>query len=239
MGLAVRGACYSLRPMPTFCRLAGLALCSVVVVTQSIGAQDRRLVRNPGTAERRFALVVGNDAYVTTPLKNAVADARAVAQVLKEELGFSVELVTDARLEMFETSVDRFIRQLQPGDLSVFYYAGHGVEINGENFLLPVEFTAPEQQVQVKRRSVSALEILERMGERGARIRIVILDACRDNPFRAARSGSGGLHARQSSSNTSTLSTTKKCAGSRPAETGSRTPVTESRSHFERPAETL
>jgi caspase domain-containing protein/von Hippel-Lindau disease tumor suppressor protein len=164
-----------------------------MVLVSGLDAQDRRLTRNNGMSERRFALVVGNDAYSTTPLRNAVADARAIAQVLRDDLGFTVTLVIDARLETFDARLDQFMRQLQPGDVALFYYSGHGVEIDGENYLLPVDFTMPEQQVQVKRRSVSALEVLERMGDRGARIRLVILDACRDNPFRGVRSGAGGL----------------------------------------------
>jgi uncharacterized caspase-like protein len=167
-------------------------VATLLFVGGALTAQDRRLVRT-GTAERRFALVVGNDAYTTTPLRNAVADARAMARVLQDELGFAVDLITDARLDAFEARLDQFMRQLLPGDIALFYYSGHGVEIAGENYLLPVDFTMPDQQVQVKRRSVSALEVLERMGERGVRVRLVILDACRDNPFRGTRSGASGL----------------------------------------------
>jgi len=170
------------------CRLLLLVVC-VGAVSH---AQDRRLPPAAG-AQRRVALVVGNDAYSSSPLKNAVADARAISAVLQSELGFAVDLVTDARLETFEARLDRFIGQLQAGDVSLFYYSGHAVEIAGENYLLPTDFVTPPQQAQVKRRSVSAQEIVERMAERGVRIQLVILDACRDNPFRGARTGSGGL----------------------------------------------
>jgi hypothetical protein len=172
------------------------AFCFAIILSSlpaSAATQERRIT--PVSGERRLALVVGNDAYAASPLRNAVADARAVARLLEDELGFGVTLVTDAQQEVFEDRIDRFIGELRAGDVGLFFYAGHGLEIGGQNYLLPVDFVSPEQAVQVKRRAVNAEEVLERMGERGAQVRLVILDACRDNPYRGTRSSSAGLRA--------------------------------------------
>lgn len=169
--------------------LAGILLGTVTVVAQS----DRRLARSAaGESGRRVAFVVGNNRYPESPLKNAVADAAAMASVLEGELGFHVTRVTDAGLDVLETALDRFVNSVNPGDLALFYYAGHAYEIKGENYLLPVDFRA-DQEAQVKRRALSAAEVEERLAERGARVRLMILDACRNNPYGANRSGAGGM----------------------------------------------
>jgi len=174
---------------------ATLALAMVLLSCGVAAAQDRKLVPTaPEAAGRRVALVVGNNAYPkTSALHNAVADAVAIGQALGG-LGFGVDLVRDATQEAFERAVDRFVNNVQAGDVALFYYSGHGLEVRGENYLVPVDFAA-QDEVQVKRRAVAAGEIEERLQARGARVRILVLDACRDNPYRAVRSGAGGLAA--------------------------------------------
>lgn len=174
---------------------APLASTLIMLCVAGSAAQDRKLVpAAPEAAGRRVALVVGNDGYSgTSALHNAVADAVAIEQALRG-LGFAVNVVRDATQEAFERAVDRFVNNVQPGDVALFYYSGHGLEVRGENYLVPVDFAA-QDEVQVKRRAVAAAEIEERLQARGARVRILVLDACRDNPFRAVRSTSGGLGA--------------------------------------------
>jgi hypothetical protein len=141
--------------------------------------------------ERRVALVVGNNAYPQMPLQNAVNDARAVDRALTAA-GFATELVLDATLRQFDVAVERFLTRLQPGDVAMFYYSGHGIQVASENYLIPVDFKAREE-VDAKYDSVPAGRIVDRMSASGARLNIVVLDACRNNPFRSTRSGTRGL----------------------------------------------
>ena len=154
-------------------------------------------------AARRLALVIGNAAYAepAARLSYPVNNARAMTAML-EELGFTVTVETDAdSLATMERAADRFIGQVRSGDVALFYYSGHGIELGGENYLAPVDFSDYDV-TQARRRSLAALEVQERMAEAGARVRLLILDAQWDNPFaavkcpcggRAAMEGRGGL----------------------------------------------
>src|SRR5215207_7630463 len=97
------------------------------------------VLAQPALAERRLALVVGNDSYdEVTGLRKAVSDAHAMADALKP-LGFEVEIVDNASRSAMSRGLVDFERRLQPGDTALFYFAGHGVEIRGENYLLPTD----------------------------------------------------------------------------------------------------
>ena len=150
-------------------------------------------------AARRLALVIGNAAYAepAARLSYPVNDARAMTAML-EELGFTVTVETDADILAMERAADRFIGQVRSGDVALFYYSGHGIEVGGENYLAPVDFLSDYDVTQARRRSLAALEVQERMAEAGARVRLVILDACRDNPFERTKTLTrGGLTAMQ------------------------------------------
>lgn len=164
---------------------------SVVALSLAAAAfpQDRRVPL--ATSPQQVALVVGNDAYPTMPLRNAVNDARAVAAALRD-VGYRVDLVLDADLPVLERAVTSYVSRLRPGDVGLFYYAGHGIQVEGVNYLLPVSFSARDE-VDAKFQSYSADRLHERMAATGARLNILILDACRDNPFRITRSAGGGL----------------------------------------------
>lgn len=141
---------------------------------------------------RRLALVIGNDAYRQgNQLKNAVNDARAMRDALRES-GFAVELIENATRESLETAVEQFIGKLQRGDVALFYYSGHAVQIRGENYLVPVNIDATTE-VQMRTRSLSATEVLEQMESARTDLQIMILDACRNNPFGRGRGSSLGL----------------------------------------------
>jgi uncharacterized caspase-like protein len=153
-----------------------------------------RDLRYEATAGRKIALLAGNEAYAKWPLRNPVNDARAMQQVLGE-LGFQTEVVLNTGLRGLEKSVDAFVARIQPGDIALFYYAGHGIQLDGENYLVPVDFDAKDE-ADAKYVSYSASRLQERMDRAGARLSLLVLDACRNNPFRAgSRSvgGSGGL----------------------------------------------
>ena len=167
-----------------------LLLLAVSVLAQ---AQDRRVV--PAGPSRRLALVIGNDAYPWKRLVNSVNDAQALARLLPQ-VGFragDVTLVTNATLKQMQRAAREFAEKLRPDDLALVYYSGHGVEFRGENYLIPVDFPANASDIEVRDEAYSAQQLLRSLEETQARVRLVILDACRDNPLRSTRSGAGGL----------------------------------------------
>ena len=166
------------------------ALALLLLLAPIAIAQPRRIVPL-SEGGKRWALVVGNDAYTGAhPLRNAVNDARGMAAVLKEA-NFGVKVVENGTRESLDRGVTEFVSQLRPGDVALFFYSGHGMQINGENYLIPVDLAA-QDEAQVRYRSVNAGEILERMEAHGAALNVIVLDACRDNPFRGMRSAAGG-----------------------------------------------
>jgi uncharacterized caspase-like protein len=143
-------------------------------------------------AETRVALVMGNSTYLRQPLVNPTNDAQDVAKRL-EELGFKVVLRTNATQRQMKQAVREFSRELRGADVGVFFYAGHGVQSRGRNFLIPINADI-QQEFEIEDESVDANLVIGAMEEAQTRINIVILDACRDNPFvRTTRSTSGGL----------------------------------------------
>jgi membrane-associated protease RseP (regulator of RpoE activity) len=144
------------------------------------------------TQERRVALVIGNGTYKAGPLKNPPNDARDMASALKS-VGFEVILRENASLRQMNEAIDQFWNSLKRGGVGLFFFAGHGVQVAGENFLVPVDARiALEKDVQYE--CVNAGKVLGRMEDAGNGLNIVILDACRNNPFaRSFRSESRGL----------------------------------------------
>jgi hypothetical protein len=140
----------------------------------------------------RLALIIGNGAYQTSPLKNPINDAEDMAETLKK-LGFKVILKRDADQRTMEDTIRFFGRQLRDGDVGLFYFAGHGVQVDGRNYLMPVDAKI-ESESDVKYEAVDAGRILGKMEDAENRLNIVILDACRNNPYaRAFRSNQNGL----------------------------------------------
>jgi hypothetical protein len=145
----------------------------------------------PQIAFARTALVIGNGAYSdTTPLVNATNDASDVAAALRGA-GFDVDLIVNAGQRDMKTAIARFAARLkQRGGPGLFYFAGHGVQFNGDNYLLPVDarVTAANDIIDA---GVNAAAAVEAMTGLRNELNIVILDACRDNPFPAAGSTRG------------------------------------------------
>ena len=146
------------------------------------------------TVPPKFALVIGNGAYTgLSKLTNPVNDAADVAHVL-EYLGFSVETVLNGTMNQMENAVLRLREKLSTSKnaYGFFFYAGHGVQSAGENFLIPVDANIPNENY-LRNRAVSVQTLLDDMNDAGNSLNVVVLDACRDNPFGWSRSGSRGL----------------------------------------------
>lgn len=137
--------------------------------------------RVPARPVRRSALVIGNGAYPSAPLKNPVADAEAVAAALNE-LGFEVTLRRDTGLMDLIESLREFSLRSAHSDVRLLFYAGHGMQVKGRNFLLPVD-TVPQGEDEVPAMAADVGELIDRLGAHKAGLNIVVLDACRVNPY--------------------------------------------------------
>src|SRR2546429_4098570 len=153
----------------------------------------------PAHAEKRVALVIGNNDYKNVPkLQKAVNDARTMGDTLKQ-LGFSVMVAENQTRQAFSQTLLAFDNAIEPGDTAFFFYAGHGFEIAGQNFLLPTDVPAATegQEELVRDASILADRIIERLQNKKARTSILVFDACRNNPFERsgtrAVAGGGGL----------------------------------------------
>ncbi|MBV9341126.1 MAG: caspase family protein, partial [Acidobacteria bacterium] len=142
---------------------------------------------------KRLALVIGNNTYThLETLANPVNDARAMRDSLTDS-GFQVLLRLNLDREKMEEAVAEFMEKIAQGDVALFYYSGHGMEIAGENYLLPVDFDA-KNSTEAKYHSLPANQILDALADKGATLKILILDACRNNPFISAKGfGRAGL----------------------------------------------
>ncbi|OGR35657.1 MAG: hypothetical protein A2051_09690 [Desulfovibrionales bacterium GWA2_65_9] len=142
--------------------------------------------------ERRVALVIGNSAYKAAPLKNPANDARDMAAALKK-LGFDVTLLTDAGQQQMDAAVREFGLKLRQGGAGLFYYAGHGLQVGGENYLVPVSANI-QTESDVRFTCLPAGMVLGKMEDARNDLNIIILDACRNNPFaRSFRNAEQGL----------------------------------------------
>src|SRR5271166_5756657 len=153
----------------------------------------------PAHAEKRVALVIGNNDYKNVPkLQKAVNDARTMGDTLKQ-LGFSVMVAENQNRQQFSQTLLAFDNAVGPGDTAFFFYAGHGFEIAGQNFLLPTDVPAATegQEELVRDASILADRIIERLQNKKVRTAILVFDACRNNPFERsgtrAVAGGGGL----------------------------------------------
>src|SRR6202049_97655 len=173
-------------------------LCTRSALALALAASFLALAQ-PARAEKRVALVIGNNDYKNVPkLQKAVNDARTMGNTLKQ-LGFSVMVAENQTRQAFSETLLAFDKAVEPGDTAFFFYAGHGFEIAGQNFLLPVDVPAATegQEELVRDASVLADRIIERLQNKKARTAILVFDACRNNPFERAGpravAGGGGL----------------------------------------------
>lgn len=166
--------------------LACVALVPVVWGARWASAQARA----DATAQRRVALVVGNARYPEFPLNNPEHDARLIAQTLRT-LDFEVSEHLNLGARDFKRVLREFARSMDDDRVaSVFYYAGHGVQIGGRNYLLPVDI-ALRDEAEVRDEAIDLQEaLLARVDRVRPRARIFIIDACRNDPFAARRGAS-------------------------------------------------
>src|SRR2546430_8453061 len=153
----------------------------------------------PAHAEKRVALVVGNNDYRNVPkLQKAVNDARTMGDTLKQ-LGFTVMVAENQNRQAVSQTLLAFDNAVEAGDTAFFFYAGHGFEIAGQNFLPPTDLSAATEGQEELVRDASALadRIIERLQNRKVRTAILVFAACRNNPFERsgtrAVAGGGGL----------------------------------------------
>ncbi|HEY1724586.1 MAG TPA: caspase family protein [Steroidobacteraceae bacterium] len=180
--------------MANVARLLTLML-SGLIATAAWSAQADSGKHPQAPAPRRIALVVGNSRYASSPLTNPENDAALIASTLRQ-LGFDVSLQTNGTQAQMKRAIQQFgaaLEQAGPDTVGLFYYAGHGVQLDGRNFLIPVGAQI-ERGADVEIEAVSADWVLDEMRYARNRLNFVILDACRNNPFAgASRSGDRGL----------------------------------------------
>ena len=176
----------------TFRALLALALLSVGSVSYALASEGNGVALLQPTAQvegvRRIALVIGNGAYAHVPaLKNTVSDADAISTKLRG-LGYQIQYAQNVDRREMNDAITAFLARVEPGMEATVYYSGHGVELNGANFLLPVDIPAldPAQERMLRTEGVNVNDLLLDISDRHANVTLVILDACRDNPFHVA-----------------------------------------------------
>lgn len=181
-------------------RRVGIALpllvtvLAIVPTLRRVGAQDepRGLKTIPAGAEKRIALVIGNASYPIGPLANPVNDARDMAAALRV-VRFEVTLREDLTQRQMKEEIQAFGRALRAGGVGLFYYAGHGLQVGGRNYLVPIDAKI-EREEDVEFEAVDAGRVLAELAKAENNLNIIILDACRNNPFaRSFRSAAQGL----------------------------------------------
>jgi hypothetical protein len=159
-------------------------------ITTGLAIVTASIFVTAAAAERRVALVVGNDRYENLPadqqLQRAANDARAVGEALGR-LGFSVLQGENLKRQALIDKFAEMAGQLGAGDTAFFFFAGHGVSIDGANYILPTDIpdvSSPGQEARLRLASLSETEIASTLKGRGVRVAVIVLDACRNNPFR-------------------------------------------------------
>jgi formylglycine-generating enzyme required for sulfatase activity len=155
-------------------------------------AQQQRDMILERKAVKRTALVIGNSNYEQAPLRNPANDARAIADALKG-IGFNVTLRSDLNLRQMDDAVRDFGQKIKDGGIGLFYFAGHGVQVDGVNYLAPVGVRVDkEQDVKFEMLDIGKVTAEMEIAKNG--LNILVLDACRNNPFvRSFRSPNPGL----------------------------------------------
>ncbi len=168
-------------------------LPQAVVTPEEVVKKETRPETNKSNrifAHRR-ALVIGNDGYIyVNPLANAKNDAKAVAASL-EKVGYKVTLLLDQNEKSLKQALRQFKTEVEGGDEVLFFFAGHGVQIAGANYLLPTDIKGDGED-QVKDEAIQLQRLLDDMADRKTKLALAVIDACRDNPFKSSGRALGG-----------------------------------------------
>jgi uncharacterized caspase-like protein len=190
------------------CVLAVVLLMAVTgICAESVKAnkdadgQAGKLTQQANTPRKRVALVIGNSRYTSSSLKLPVNDAHVMASTLRR-LGFEVEEKTNLGYRAFKKAVEDFGKRMKGGEVGLFYFAGHGIQVQGKNYLVPVDARVRSEN-GVSNKAVAADFVLDTMQSAGNAVNIVVLDASRANPLgRSFRPASRGLASMASPSGT-------------------------------------
>lgn len=171
--------------------IAGLLALFSLLATLTLAAEPQRNPRVAAThADKRIALVIGNSAYPGAALRNPVNDARDMASALRR-LGFEVISKTDVTQKEMNRAIAQFGEKLRADTVALFYYAGHGMQVKGKNYLIPIDAQIGSE-ASARAETVDVDTVMDQLA--ASPMNIVILDACRNNPFeRRFRSAGGGL----------------------------------------------
>jgi len=171
--------------------LSGISFVLFYVLLMAF-SQDKRIVPL-GSGGRKVALVIGNSSYSVGSLTNPVKDAAAMRKALRAK-GFLVSDCCDnLGIQKMTSTINDWTRNLQKDDVALFYYSGHGIRVDSTDYLVPSDYSSSNTLADVPYSAYSVDRLQEKMQERGTRTNVIILDACRDNPFITSKSLGKGL----------------------------------------------
>ncbi len=156
-----------------------ISLFAILLIV-TVGFDDLKADTNTGSANLH-AMVIGNGDYTAGKLLNPANDAKSISAALTD-LGFQVTTAIDLSHQDMDLAITQFCQRIDDGGLAFFFFAGHGIQVNGENYLIPVDAEIPDQS-HVKYKSVSLSLILDSLGNSRSNMNVVVLDCCRNNPF--------------------------------------------------------
>ena len=162
----------------TYLKLFVLIFLVIICQTTHCVAAETNKVKS-GEADTKIAIVIGNSAYPTGALTNPKNDATAIASAFKK-LGFEVLLKLDLTKTETDAAFKVFSQKAEKSAVAAFFYAGHGMQINGGNYIVPIDAN-PRSERDIKREMLKMDDVIDDMGS--AKIKLVFFDACRDNPL--------------------------------------------------------
>lgn len=143
----------------------------------------RNLQVDAANSDKRVALVIGNDRYQSVEtLEKAGNDARAMGLALRD-IGYETTELLDGNQRRMNAAINRFVDDISGGGTGILFYAGHGVQVNNQNFLLPVDFENPRSEADIADQGISLQGIQDKVADAKARFALLIVDACRNNPL--------------------------------------------------------
>jgi len=161
-----------------------ILLMLAFIALQAHASDGRNLgVKESASAANRFALVIGNNDYKhVEPLEKAVNDARAMGKAL-EQAQFTTKVIVNASRAQMNMAINRFVADVAGGGIGVFFFAGHGVQVNNQNFLIPIDLQDIQSEADIADQGVSLQGVQDKLAEARAKFSLLVIDACRNNPL--------------------------------------------------------